>query len=297
MSVDDERPRSNLGGMRWPQPLGRSEDLDLRVRPGQTGPPRGTRVADANLRKRPPRKKRQSKSPPKAAGREITIAGSFTNPFKTRADEIKAMKVEGGWEPSTDDFRDVGRRVLVVDNYLQILGAVLVEGDSETKAGTISRINIFTHANSDLIAFAGRISAGGMSAQVFLNVDTALSQDTLDNLNGEGVTFTIPSASKKLAAKKFTLADVRKRFSKDAVIVIYACKSGVDGEFLQRISDTFQVKVRGFSDLIGYFPKYDEAAKTIDRRHVGVGYKAAVVVSDFHDLDVGSKAVEKTPKP
>src|SRR5207249_589325 len=108
--------------------------------------------------------------------------------------------------------------------------------------------------------------------------------------------------NKKLASKTFTMDNVRTRFTKDAIIVIYACHGAVDAKFVQRIADTFQVKVRAFKDVIGYFPSYDEAdpaakrgAKVTDRNRVGVGYDSKVKVKDFHKLD--SNATDRSPKP
>lgn len=237
-----------------------------------------------------------TKKPKAATTKEITLVGDFKNPFTSIKEEVKAMK-EGRWEPSTDDFQDVGGRVARVDSYLSVLGAILVEGDSETHAGSISRINIFTHANSNLIALGGRIEVGSISTNVLLNVQNAISSDTLDNLNNQGAIFNVQSKVKKLAKKDFTLDDVRARFAKDAVIVLYACRSGVEGALLQRLADTFQVKVIGFTDLIGYFPNYTEVpARVTNRRRVGVGRNSKVVESDFHKLDSSSSAVTKSPR-
>ncbi len=202
---------------------------------------------------------------------------------------------ENRWEPSTDDFVAVGGTTIRAESYLSILTAILADGANETKPGSIARINIFTHANSDLIAFLGTISPVGAMTTVSLNVSSSLSVDALDGLTG-GQTFSVNSSSKQLAAKKFTLADVRRRFAKGAIIVIYACKSGLDGSFVQKIADTFQVKVRGFSDLVGYFPKYTEGSNAINRRQVGIGRNSQVLETDFHQLDSSSKAVEKSPK-
>jgi hypothetical protein len=291
-----EQRQQILGGARSARPL---DGVSYRGRHGGlTGPPRGTLVADADT---DGKTRAHSGSKPKPKGnhsvstKEITVIGSFKNPFNSLGDEIKAMK-ENRWSPSTDDFSAVAGRSLTVDSYLGLLTVILADGDRETQAGSIKRINIFTHANKDMIALSGRISAGGVLAQVFLNVDSSLSVDTLDKLNQEGVTFSVPSKSKQLAAKKFTLDDVKKRFATDAVIVVYACHSGLDGVFVQYLADTFQVKVRGFSDVIGYFPKYEDQPASVNRRRVGIGYNSKVIESDFHRLDASGTAIEKSPK-
>lgn len=285
--------RSTLGGARQPQPLGRDDSVDVDARSGLTGPPRGTRVADAMANKRTRDKKKARKSDDKGDLREITIVGSFKNPFASRADEIKAMK-ENRWEPSTDDFVDVAGTALTVDHFHTIFGAILVEGNKETKAGSIKRINIFTHANPSMIAFSGQISSVGAMASVTLRTNGAMTPGDLQALT-QGQTFNVASKNKTIAAKTFTLDDIRRRFAKDAVIVLYACKSGIDSGFLQEIADTFQVKVRGFNDLVGYFPTFDEGSKSINRRHVGIGRNALKVETDFHELDKNSKAIERSP--
>jgi hypothetical protein len=258
------------------------------------GPPRRMVVADAADTKTKTKSKAKPKVADKPSGREVTVIGNFSNPYGGMQKEVQAMK-ENRWEPTTDDFKDVAGNALTVDSYLGILYVILVNGDKESSAGSISRLNIFTHANAELIAMSGTVSPGGMTTSVSLRVNSALSEETLENLN-KGVTFSVPSKSKALAAKKFTLQDVQKRFTKDAVIVIYACHSGLSGSFMQDIADTFQVKVRGFSDVVGYFPSYSEdPAKVTNRRRVGIGHDSPNKVNDFHELD--SKAVEKKPKP
>jgi hypothetical protein len=177
---------------------------------------------------------------------------------------------------------------------LQVLGAILVDGSNETPNGSIARLNIFTHANEDLIAFAGTVRPLNVGSSVSLEVDTAFSEDTLDKINQRGVPFYVNS--KKFAKKAFTMDDVRRRFAKDAVIVIYACHSGLDSRFIQYLADTFQVRVRGFKSVIGYFPSYSEQPLSVNRRRLGIGYNAKVVVTDFHELDKSADAVNLSPK-
>jgi len=249
-----------------------------------------------------PRSKKAAKpqAPPKVAAREISLVGSFDNPWKNEADEVNAMSHDR-WEPTTDDFRAVaGTSAVKVGSWKGVMQVILTNGDAESAAGSISRINIFTHANSNLIALAGHVRPGSAAASVTLTVDSAISEETLDQLDS-GITMNVVSKNKKLASKKFVMDDVRKRFTKDAVIVIYACHGAVDTAFVQRIADTFQVKVRAFRDVIGYYPSFDDAdpaakrpAKVTNRRKVGVGYDSKFKVDDFHQLD--SNAVDRPPK-
>ena len=145
MSVPDDFRRSTLGGARSPQPLGRDDAVDLDARSGLTGPPRGTRVADANLKKGPRRdKKKAPDKKTKSAGREITIVGTFKNPFKSRADEIEAMDKDR-WEPSTDDFVAVGGDTKTVDNFLTIFGTILVAPERTASIAGFARVAASTY--------------------------------------------------------------------------------------------------------------------------------------------------------
>ena len=288
--------RGSLGGGGAQRPFGDAAQARTARHDGLTGPPRGTLVADSGAR---PAKRGgvKPKAAPAVKTREITIIGTFRNPFGGLADETKAMH-EDRWEPTTADFKAVAGNSLTTHSYLGMLGIILADGDKETKDGSISRINIFSHANKDLIAFDGTVTPRSMSADVQLRVDSALSADTLDVINKEGVTFTLPSGS-KLGSKTFTMDDVRRRFAKDAIIVIYACHSGLDGPFIQYLADTFQVKIRGFKDVIGYFPTYsgDDPPK-VNRRRVGLGHNSKQIETDFHNLDKATTGViEKIPKP
>lgn len=294
--MSDLLGRTVFGGARRQGPL--NDDPLRRSRShGLTGPPRGSIVV-AEAPK--PKKAAKPQAAPKIDAREISVVGSFDNPWKTEADEVDAM-ANDRWEPTSDDFMSVaGSSAVEVDSWKGLMQVILTNGDTESAAGSISRINIFTHANSNLIALAGHVRPGGGPASVTLTVASAISEETLDQLDS-GITMNVVSKNQKLASKKFVMDDVRKRFTKDAVLVIYACHGAVDTAFVQRIADTFQVKVRAFRDLIGYYPSFDEAdpaakqrARVTNRRKVGVGLDSKVKVGDFHQLD--SNAVDRAPK-
>jgi hypothetical protein len=265
--------------------------------PGMTGPPRTDYLPDAEELQTKP--KGGGGTQPKTV--EITVAATFDNPWSpSLTNEIAAMK-GGTWEPSTDDFTAVAGSAAVVDSYLGVLGAILVDGGKERAKKTISRLNIFTHANSNLIALKGTVTPGTLSTTVSLEVASAFSTATLASISSPGAFFTVPSTNKALAAKKFTLDDVRERFTgTSALMVLYACHSGVDGSFIQTMADTFQVTVRGFKDVIGYCPKFDENVPSIDRKHVTVGRNnCGNAVTDFHKLDTmpNITVIDKTPAP
>jgi len=293
--MSDRLDRGVLGGARRPGPL--NDPFPRHHASGLTGPPRGTIVvAEA------PKTKTAAtpKAAPKVVGRELSVYGKFDNQWSVE-DEVTAM-AKDRWAPTSDDFAAVaGQSSLQVSSWKSLLQVILTRGDAESAPGSISRINIFTHANSNLIALSGNVRPSSGKADVTLTVSSAISEETLDQLNS-GITISVVSKDKKLASRKFVMDDVRKRFTNDAVIVIYACHGAVDTAFVQRIADTFQVKVRAFREVIGYFPSYEEgdpaakqAAKVTNRRKVGVGYNSKMKVDDFHKLD--SNAADRSPKP
>ena len=293
--MSNPRVRGVSRGFRVPGPL---NDPFPRHHPsGLTGPPHGTIVVAQSAKTKTPAKPKAAK---KVTGKELSVYGKFDNPWKRVDDEVAAM-AENRWSPTSDDFAAVAGKSVQIDSWKGLLHVILTQGNAESAPRSISRINIFTHANSDLIALSGDVRPGSTSAHVTLNVGSAISEETLDKLNS-GITFSVASKNKRLASKNFVIDDVRNRFTSDAVIVIYACHGAVDTAFVQRIADTFQVNVRAFTEVIGYFPSYEEgdpaakrAAKVTNRRTVGVGYNSKVKVHDFHGLD--SNATDRSAKP
>src|SRR5258708_29197878 len=145
--MSDSRDRPPVfGGARLPRPL--NGPFRQSRSGGLTGPPRGTIVvADA------PKSKKATKpqAAPKVTAREISVVGKFDNPWKTETDEVGAMSRDG-WEPTSDDFRAIaGKSAVDVDSWGGLMTVILTNGDAESAAGSISRINVFTHANSNHI--------------------------------------------------------------------------------------------------------------------------------------------------
>jgi hypothetical protein len=61
-----------------------------------------------------------------------------------------------------------GKSAVEVGSWKGLLQVILTNGDDESAAGSISRFNIFTHANSNLIALAGHVRPGSAAASVTL---------------------------------------------------------------------------------------------------------------------------------
>src|SRR5437016_425628 len=105
--MSDPRSRSVFGGARTALPL---DGPVLRPHShGLTGPVRGTIVvADAPKSKT----RAKTKTAPKVTAREISVFGSFDNPWKKEADEVDAM-AHNRWEPTSDDFAAVAGKSAV----------------------------------------------------------------------------------------------------------------------------------------------------------------------------------------
>lgn len=235
---------------------------------------------------------------PKVATKELNVVGQFAwDPSITEAEEVAEL-LAGRWSPSTDDFTAVaGGTVSVAPSFGNLLGAILSQAD-----GSINRLNLFTHANKGMVAFHGHIEKRSVgSADVFLDInqpgDNMTSMDTtsMTNLNQPGVTFTTATPIK--GKSSFSVADVRKKFSSDAIFVLYACHSGQDAAFLKSIAQFFQIKVIGFSPAIKFVPPAQTIGSSKFQRSgekIGLG-AAGATVPDFRTLINDPQAISATP--
>ena len=237
-----------------------------------------------------PLDRKGGKPPSPHATVELNIVAKFGNLYGGLAKEIDAIK-NHRWGPTTDDFTDIVVNALECDSFAGFGAAILLASQkSERPKKSISRINLFTHANSDLIAFKGTVKPLTVGVDVMLEVDTGLNSTTLQTWNGQGFSLDNPTTK-----KHYTLRDIQARFTgSSAEIWLYACHSGVDGALVQEIADTFQVTVIGFTDEIAYCPTFTENPPTIDRKRIGIKNCSNPAV-DFRKLSTG--LVKKTPKP
>jgi len=212
----------------------------------------------------------------------INLVTTFPNPWQGKIKQEIAAIAKGAWAPSSDDFSAVAPSSYLVDHFYQLLGVVL-----QQPQGSVSRVNILTHSNPSLIAFKGTINPRSTFAEVLLNVPSALSLQMLQKMTPS--TWFQVGQSKK----KYTVADIRARFSKDAKVFFYSCKSATDPQLLQEFANTFQVTAVGFKDNICFCPKY--SANRIDRKHVGIGSKCSEKGANFTAVD--KRGVERKPKP
>ncbi|MGA9389869.1 MAG: hypothetical protein WBV69_05420 [Candidatus Sulfotelmatobacter sp.] len=101
--MSDPRDRNVFGGASLPGsvqgPL-YADNLRPSSSHGFMGQPRGTIVVAQAAK---PKKAAEPQDAPKVAAREISIVGSFDNPWKNEADEVDAM-AHDRWEPTSDDM-------------------------------------------------------------------------------------------------------------------------------------------------------------------------------------------------
>lgn len=220
---------------------------------------------------------------------ELNIVGqwNFQNP-----DEKKKARDSGVLGPDTDVLVSVVKKKsknspILVSSVWGLLHAIV----QNSKKGTITRVNVFTHGNRTQVAFKGTLrlpSLKGLPAEVLFTdkSEDQLGMEALDRLDGS--LFPINKE------EKHTLKDVRERFGKNAEIVLYACYSGVDLELVERIANTLQVVVFGFREKIAYcFDDKKDAGISL-----GIG-SCDNAVADFHDLiKLGIRTklgIKKTP--
>lgn len=207
----------------------------------------------------------------------ITVIADFDNPWKGKlAEEIDRMK-KGAWEPSEDDFDVVSRGGAEISHYMQLFALIV-----QKPKGTVSRVNVFTHANSDMIAFHGNLKPKSTFTEVLLTVDGSINAQSIQDW--PTAEFTLEGGAKTSdGKKKFTIKDVQARFTEDAEIIFYACHSGVDTKFLHDISTGLGAKARGFSKNIAYCPKFTTTPPSVDRGWVSI-QTCKNPVKDFNKL-------------
>jgi len=211
---------------------------------------------------------------------DINVIGSFDwdPPLKNSQQEVQLM-IENKWEPGSKDFEAVAGKSILCKSFLQFLGVILNQ-----KPKSVGRINVFTHGNSDLIAFKGRLVPRTTMTDVMLELSQgldlkALDMQALDLINDTNRWFQV-----ERNPTKYTITDIRSRFTDNAIIFFYSCHSGLDSQFLQAIANTFQIMVDGFKPAIAYCPKYSGNPPLIDRKHIGIKDCSVYQTTNFYEL-------------
>ncbi len=258
--------------------------------------PAPTPIPPAPGKQLPPGNKVQSLAAPP---RELNVVAKFEwNPSMT--DDQLIAKVAPGltnqWAPNTADFSAVpGGAVSVASTFGEMLGAIW-----QQPVGSISRLNLFTHANPDMIALGGDLTEqSDGTVQVMLNTNgandnlTAMDPTGMNNLNQPGVFFQVGPAAHP---QNVSVADIRARFASGSVIVLYACHAGLMQSFVKSIATFFNVKVVGFGPAIVYHPPAQNTPHKFQRTGMQIALGASgAPVADWRGLINDPSARTATP--
>ena len=171
--------------------------------------------------------------------RVIWSVGDFPYPWPSEQAEIDAL-TDGSWFPSKKDFaaalNNSGKKskdYQFIDHTDSFINFIY-----QQPKGSISRFNFVTHGASDSIGLKGRIEDDGVY------FDEELEAGRLEGFRDNGLQIDEKTV--------VPWSEVKARFSKDAVIAIYACRAALSEDFLQFLADTFGVAVHGFSKELHY---------------------------------------------
>jgi len=152
---------------------------------------------------------------------------------------------------------------------------------------TISRLNFFAHGADDgTIWVSGKVTND--------NVDFVDSKFSLSNQNMLDAEDTnrvydplkkapLTAAEKAKSMKEdITITDVRQAFAADATVVVYACHSAVDDEYLGKLGKLFGSRIQGFKKMTVWNLKWNDKNQITERRF---GLEdSPTLVNDFHQL-------------
>lgn len=178
----------------------------------------------------------------------VNLYGSFEpGPWKTDAEILKAIDNED-WFPGRDELKIFAGsgpgHVEQVKNIPNLMTSI-------ARLESVTRVNIFTHATKGYISLHGWVTKGNVIFSDIEDEQLELDEDTLREATGNWTIYSDPIRPK---SKPITLSDVRKKYGKGVHMVIYACHSGLDEEYLGNVAKLFGIPVHGFSSEIGYHP-------------------------------------------
>jgi hypothetical protein len=194
---------------------------------------------------------------------EVTMLARYVwNPPITEKEEVAYLLAGGGkWHPSYPDYVEITG---VTMSKAPGDFSALVEMIGEYQPGSIKRLNFWTHADSGSIGIMGHLVPGAVM------FDNSVDETGISSLNVPGISFG-PKG------KTVTLDEVRGRFAKDAILVLYGCNIGrYPKTLLTALKDLLQVSVIGFKTENVYCPPPQTiGSSTFNRKGEKVGvYKA-----------------------
>lgn len=152
---------------------------------------------------------------------------------------------------------------------------------------TISRLNFFAHGADDgTIWVSGEVIKDNVD---FIDSKFSLSnQNMLDAENPNQLYDPVkkrkltPAEQKKSMDENITIVDVRQAFAADATVVVYACHSALDEEYLGTLGKLFGTRIQGFKKMTVWNLKWNDKNRITERRF-GL-QDSPTFVHDFHQL-------------
>lgn len=224
----------------------------------------------------------------KAAGQpaalvELTIIAKFPDAYgDPSSQQERDQAVAGKWAPAKRDFMAVAtvdtpepaKAIFEVPTFLDALSVILFVNPLKPDTSafrpvqSVKRVNIISHGNPGLIAMSGTVDTNG-------GVMLGLRAAGADMLSGPIDVDAVQAAANpnlQLANGKPLALSLRDRLTADAEIFLLACKTGMGGSLLlmEELKKLFKVKIRAYSQEIGYCPRLD-STKITDRAFTTVG--------------------------
>lgn len=194
----------------------------------------------------------EQKQLPSPVNGEVNLIGNFRwDPAITDAEEIALSVTAGQWSPATVDFRAVmGNSAVAIADIQNLMYEIV-----KFAPNSVSRVNFMTHANDTTIGFSGHNIPGDVVW------DIAMDQTRLEEIAQPFNTFSPDAANPD--KNKFTLGEVRLRFSPGAIFVLYGCRAGAKDTLVKALNKLFGIKVIAFKDKIGFCPPAPQGGRFV----------------------------------
>lgn len=201
-----------------------------------------------------------AKPPEKVQAVQLGFAGLFPADY---ADDAQRRRLQTAriFYPDTQDFINTlkqGKHTKKIERT-PTLGKMLDQIMSQPD-GSISRIDLITHASPGQVGLKGRVvikelSIGGYTSHVFFDADGRGDLD-ISNLQ----TNILEEIAKDEGTQEM-LQKARRKFAKNAELHVYACNSGISSgratPLVQVVANLFGVQSFMFTAEMGYTLKAD----------------------------------------
>jgi hypothetical protein len=201
---------------------------------------------------------------------QLNLYGDFPSPWKTHAAILDALNKVDEWFPGTEELRAFARS-----------GAGFVEGMvnvanvmcSIAKHRPVSRVNIFTHGVDGYLS--GRVIRGNVIFSSKPGTQLLLDDETIKEAEAGRIDYNFQKMTTTINSVRDALGN--------ASMFIYACHSGLDQTYLQKIAKMFRIPVWGLKNEILFHPVRHKYERIIDGWEYSVR-GSEIKVKNFHNL-------------